>query len=132
MVDFDNEVTVGTPAVDIERVSMLQRRYEFIEAYEAHRKRAYSGMTGGGISIVRARLLSLFLEMRPMLKRRWDKKLFMEIEDACYNSTNEMELMNAFDAMNELLDFIHLTKVDTKKVYDSKSPEAENKAKGYD
>ena len=34
MVDFNNDITVGIPAADIERVSILQRRYDFIEAFE--------------------------------------------------------------------------------------------------
>jgi len=41
MVDFNSDVMVGMPAIDIERVSILQRRYEFIDAFEFYKKKGW-------------------------------------------------------------------------------------------
>lgn len=53
-MDFNNETTVGIPAADVERISILQRRYDMIEALEDYKKKRLNGV-GVTLSIVRAR-----------------------------------------------------------------------------
>ena len=69
MVDFDSGETVGTPASDIVRILLLQRRDYVIEAIEKYYQ-LKSGGVNHGLGVVRARLRSLFLEMQAALKRR--------------------------------------------------------------
>ena len=131
MVDFDNEATVGTPAVDVERISILQRRYELLEAYEVYKKRKFAG-SSSDLNIVKARLLTLFLELQATLYRQiTEKDDYETLTRQCFKPTGEKDIIGAIYAINEILDKIHLTRVDTKKVYDSSDVETENKVKGY-
>jgi len=130
MVDFDNEATIGTPAADVERISILQRRYDLFEALEDYKKKRLGG-AGVSLSIVRARLFSLFLELQAMLKRRWNKKEYTDLLYRCLESDTEEEILNIIFTLNEELDSIRLTRIDMKKVYDSSKVEAENKAQGF-
>lgn len=131
MVDFDNETTIGTPAADVQRISILQRRYDLIEAFEMYKKATYQNANTGS-AIVRARLLSLFLELQATLKRRWDNKKYEKIKNLIFEKKVEEEkLIEIIFEINEELDKIQLTKIDTKKVYDSGKVEEENRMKGY-
>lgn len=130
MVDFNNDATVGTPAVDVERISILQRRYDLIEAIEYYRKKRLDG-AAFPISVVRSRLFSLFLEVQACLKRRLKPEDYNNLFSICYDSKEELELLDAVYKINEVLDELRLTRIDTQKVYDSTDTEAENKIKGF-
>jgi len=127
MVDFDNETTIGTPAVDIVRVLILQRRADVFEAWELYNKEKYANQQTD-ISIVRARLFSLFLELQGGLKRRLNPKeytaLVKDLED-----TKEEAVLKTILTLNEYLDSLNLTKIDTKKKYDKSRVEKEHKEK---
>lgn len=128
MVDFHNEATVATPAADIVRVLILQRRNDLIESIEYYSKTTYASIQGS-IAPVRARLLSLFLEIRGLLSRRMDKSYFEKIpsiiEKADYDG-----LLDLTFKINEILDEVKLTRIDEKRVYDKNRTEEENKVKG--
>lgn len=130
MVDFNNEATVGTPAVDVERISILQRRYDLIEAIEHYRKMRLNG-AAMGISVVSCRLFSLFLELQACLARHLTPKEYDKLLDVCLNSSKEEEILTAVYKINSVLDQIKLTRIDTQRVYDSTDTEAENKIKGF-
>jgi len=132
MVDFNNETTITRPAVDIERVLVLQRRHDCIEAYEGYQKTILSGADTGDYTF-RSRVLSLFIELKASLKRHYpegdkDKISFVELE-TWIRKGEEDELFNAFDLINDFLDVIKLTRLDTHKVYDSTRVEVENREK---
>lgn len=130
MVDFNNEATIGTPAADVEKISILQRRYDVIEAYEAYKKGKFMGHAQS-LSIVKARLISLFIEIQAMLKRRLPKEEYDKL-NICMNSTLiEEDILNILLRLNEFLDELKLTRIDTKKVYDSTDVEVENEEKDY-
>ena len=129
-MDFNNETTVGIPAADVERISILQRRYDLIEALEDYKKKRLRG-SGVDLSIVRARLFSLFIEIQALLKRRLNEKDYNHILYSCLNSTKEEDLVLVIFLLNEQLDEIKLTRIDTSRVYDSKDVEEENKEKGF-
>ena len=131
MVDFNSEATVGTPASDVERISILQRRYDLIEAFEDYKKRRSLG-TDHPLSIVRVRLMSLFIELQALLKRRLSTKDYNDLKDRCFDikSTEENIIKSIFE-LNEQLDAIRLTMIDTQVVYNKRKVEEENKIKGY-
>ncbi len=131
MVDFNNDSTIGTPAVDIERISILQRRYHLIEAYEEYKIKKYFG-SQIPIHVVRARMLSLFIEIQATLKRRLKKNEYDELRKKVISEkTTDDEVYELIETINEELDEMRLTRVDTQKVYDSTDVEAENEVKGY-
>lgn len=130
MVDFNNETTISIAAIDIERVSILQRRYDVIEALEDYKKKRYGG-AGAPLSYVRARLLSLFIELQAFLKRKLSEKEYGELQNTCFNSKDEMELVEALFTINEILDSVRLIRVDTQKTYDGTNVEEENKMKRF-
>jgi hypothetical protein len=130
MVDFNSEATIGTPALEVEKISILQRRYDFIEALEDYKKKRMMN-TPQPISYASARLYSLFMEIEPMLKRRLTLNLYRELKSLCLNQQNEGLLIYGFELINEQLDKINLIKIDTNKVYDPTNVETENKIKGY-
>ncbi len=130
MVNFDNEATIGIPATDIEKVSILQRRYDVIEALEQFKQKKYNKINAP-ISPVRARLLSLFIELQATLKRRLGKKDYKKLRRAILSVDKEEALLNIIERINDVLDEIRLTRIDTQKVYNSQSVEDENKEKGF-
>lgn len=131
MVDFNNESTIGTPASDVEKISILQRRYDLIEAYETYKKTRFQG-SNTGLSITRARLISLFLELQASLERRFDKKEYEKLKILIFaKNIEEEELLEAIFIINRELDKMRLITIDNQKVYDSTNVEEENKIKGY-
>jgi len=129
MVDFNNETTVGVPAVDIERVSILQRRHDLLEAYEDYKKKRFN-QCNVNISIVRVRLISLFLQIQPLLKRKMKEPDYKKMYNDVFNSTDEPVLLDIYQSINELLDTLRLTRIDTSEVYDRTRWVKVNKAKG--
>lgn len=129
-MNFDNEVTVGVPASDVERISILQRRYDLIEALEDYRKKRLNNV-GVNISVVRARLFSLFVEIQAMLKRKLSPKDYERILDNCMTSNKESIIIETIFFLNEQLDNIRLTRIDSQRMYDTVNIEEENEAKGF-
>lgn len=144
MVDFNNEATIGTPAVDVQRITLLQRRYDLFEALEDHKKKADSGINLP-FTIVKARLLTFFLELDPMLRRHWhsdknsteeSKKKYALIKSICLGRNeediDEEQIINVLLTLNRFLDDpLRITRLDTKQVYDPRDMEGENEIKGY-
>lgn len=140
MVDFHNETTIGTPAVDVQRITVLQRRYDLFEALEDHMKRT---KIGGAfpIAYVEARLFTLFMEVEPMLKRHLKKNeegkvKYIKLRDICLHETKEeiskKEILWAIFQLNRFLDDpLRITRLDTKQQYDPQDMEGENDVKGY-
>ena len=124
MVDFNNETTITRPAVDIERVLVLQRRNDCIESYESYIRTRLNGVESSD-STFRSRVLGLFIELKASLKRHYPKE-WEEVEENIKTGDSE-KLFNAFDLINDFLDTIKLTRLDTNKVYDSTRVEVENK-----
>lgn len=136
MVDFNNEKTIGTPAVDIVRILWLQSRYNVFEAWEDYQKKK-STSCNIDLSIVRARLLTLFLEMSAYLKRTSDSKddfTYQVLHDKLYQDDDleEKEIIDIIDFLNFRLDKIKLTKLDIKQEYNRHHIEEENKIAGLD
>jgi len=134
MVDFNNEVTITRPAIDIERVIVLQRRHDCIEAYEGYNKTIMNGAQAQD-SNFRSRVLSLFIELKASLTRKYpvNKKeetdvSVTEMQEAIMKGDLE-KVFEVFDKINNYLDEIKLTRLDIHKVYDSTRVEVENREK---
>jgi len=136
MVDFNNETTVTVPPSDLVKIAILQRRYDLLEAYEDYKKNKLRG-ANITLSIVKARLITFFLEVQACFRRRLhDKKnepnIYEKIKTLCFNNDIiEEEVLEAIFLINEELDNMKLIVPDTAKSYDSRRVEVENKEKGY-
>lgn len=128
MVDFNSETTIGTPAVDVVRILILQRRADLFEAWEQYKKEEYQGIQND-ISIVRARLFSLFLELQGSLIRKLKEKDYKKIVESMDTDDKDIILESVL-TLNEYLDKLNLTKIDTKEKYDKTRVEKEHKVKG--
>jgi hypothetical protein len=128
MVDFDNDATISTPALDILKVLILQRRNDALEALEFFRKKNLGGIDYP-TDIFASRVFSFFIEIEPSLERNFSKEEFAKLEKDC-RSQDFDELLAAYRVMNYHLDAIGLTKIDNKKKIDTTDVEAENKEKG--
>ena len=112
MVDFDKEATVATPAVDVKRILMLQDRQYLKEAIGAYKKSVYAGIAADN-NIIRSRLYELFLEVRAGIKRHIKGEDYEQLIEYV-NSEEIGEVLQAFEIIDDWLDHIGLTKVDTK------------------
>lgn len=135
MVDFNNEATIGTPAQDIVRVLVLQARANVFESWELYTKQKLRGMETDK-SIVIARLCTWFLEHQAYLKRVTGKKDIHKYEGLIntllYNGSElpDKKIIEIMLYLNEELDKLRITKLDTKQYYDRSLWENENRAHG--
>lgn len=125
MVDFNAEATVGTPAWDILRVLVLQRRDHFIEALEAYRRARGKGMVATDYEM-QARLCSLFQELRAHLLNSLKEEEFQELEQQIDEPKDYGDTIKAWRIINNWLYSKELTKWDTRKRYDYTKVENEN------
>jgi hypothetical protein len=108
----------------------LQRRYDLIEAIEVYKKQSYRG--SNDLGTVKARLLSLFLELQATLHRHSARGSEYEvIEKVCLDANSEEEVLGVLFKINKLLDKLKLIRIDNQESYDSSDIEAENKIKGF-
>lgn len=128
MVDFNAGETVATPAADIVRVLLLQRRDYVIDSLEQYHQNTARGVEAG-LHIVRARLRSLFYEMQAALKRRAGKNGGYDELLELLEGKKITDLEKLFFYLNEELDTWKITRLDTQKRYDSTDVETENEAK---
>ncbi len=129
MVDFNAEATIGTPAVDVVRILILQRRSDLLEALEQYHKLIYRD-TEADLSVVRARLVSLYIELEAGLSRRVKDESHNELKGQVY-SEDIGDIKKAIKFLNNYLDNIRLIRLDNKPNVNKKSWEAVNVAHGY-
>ena len=129
MVDFNNEVTVGTPAIDIVLVLVLQARANVFDSLELYNKQKANGIQAS-LSVVKARLVTWFLEHQAYFKRSMEEGEYKTLsKDLINGSKLEYDrILEIIFFLNEKLDTLKITKLDIKKQYDRGSLEAENKA----
>lgn len=128
MVDFNSDVTIGKPAVDIERVLVLQRRENVIEAIEQYNERhQIAGQASN--HIIKSRLISMFLQMDGMLNRALTQKEYELLKDKIQSDDTD-KLSEGFNELNRYLDKIKLTRIDNIKAHDSSNIEEDNASDG--
>ena len=126
MVDFDNETTVTVPPTDLLRVLILQRRNDLFEALESYQK--VCEQSEPPLNIIQARMLTLFLEIQPVMKRKLSKADYEALWVLVQGGTIE-DMINATVIINDFLDSFGLLKIDFKNVYDKTRVELENQVK---
>lgn len=110
MVDFNNETTVTRPAVDIMRVLILEKRENVIVAFGFYKKKESSGVVLNE-GALQSSILELFLDLRAAIKRRSPEK-YEWIEKKC-NSKKHEDLLEAYCFIDDYLDEVKLTRIDT-------------------
>lgn len=123
---------VSLPMVDVLKFSILERRQYVIESMISYERLAGQGRVPL-THIVMAGISALFRELRPALKKDFDKiassKTFEELE-VLVNSKNYEELSEAFSLIDEWLYAKDVTKFDTNTRYDKTSTSEEDRRKG--
>lgn len=127
MVDFNNDTTIGTPAVDIMRVLVIEERKYILDAIEDYNKRKYMGADPDN-SVLRSRLYTLYYELLGSIHRHKTTEEAEELERQIRSDKYEDNL-SAAKTLILLLDTFKLTRLDTKRVYDSTRPDVEDKEK---
>ena len=126
MVNYNNETTIATPSIDINRIQILERRAYVIEALEQYYEYKLGGSKGNS-HIFRSRLASLFWELQETLKRKFPNEYEVMKTILMSKDSKFDEIVKIWETINLMLGEINLTKIDTKKQYDSTDIEAENK-----
>ena len=132
MVDFNNDGMLGTNRGHILDLIVLQRRDDFITSYEEYEynRLQNSSDTPQRFYRLKSRLLSLFLELDRVIERRLKNKYEILKTDLA-NSTTIDEVMLVFSEINDLLDVLNITKIDTKKQIDYTNIEDVNASRGF-
>jgi hypothetical protein len=119
MVDYNNETTITRPAIDVERISVLQRRDNFISIYEQYMAYKYQKADVGFKPRVIASLFSLFLQLQGYLKRAMKEKDYKDlVTKLTKGSISDDEILNTFESFSIKLDDMRLTKLDIHKSID--------------
>lgn len=132
MVNFEAEQTVATPAAEVVKILILQRRDNALNAL-IHYQRQKVGGSQGNIASVSEAVLALFLEVSAALKRKWKgerQKEYITLKTSCHSLKFET-LYAAYETICDELDAWGLTRVDTKEVYDTRNAEGENERGGF-
>lgn len=116
------------------KVYWLQKRNNVLLAIEDYQKRKLWGSRAPTVYIY-SRLDSLWRDLKPALKRRWtgkeSKKKYDELERLMKDAKKIDSMLEAFDTMNEWLDDIGITRVDTRVKYNAENPEQENRMRSH-
>jgi len=130
MVDFNNESTVSTPPGDVVKIVILERREQVIEALEAYyRVKDADFNPDAQEGVLRSRVISFFLELQSMLKRRKPEE-YEEVRAAVFSKKKPEELREVFEWLNDFIDEMGLTLIDNKRNYDGMTFEEANKYDG--
>ena len=113
MVDFDNETTITRPAADIERVLILQKREDFLNAFEQYSKQNRRNVQVE-THVLGSRIEALFMQIEAMLRDHLKPEEFIALHEKVKSEEPE-ELIQSFFTISGLLRDIHLTKIDTMK-----------------
>lgn len=137
MVDFNNETTVGTPPGEVVKIVVLERREQVIEALEKYHWTESSDQdTTHKKDILRARIMAFWYQLQAMVKRRLAKTQaegapsYDDVKEAITGAKEEDELIGAYEWMNEFVDDLGLTVIDSRPKYDRSIAEDANQKKG--
>lgn len=132
------EITVSKPADMIEKITILQDRFNVIEALEDYNKK-YMDNCETSQSVLKARLGTWYIRHQGYIYRVMKEKEQIEeyqnIERLIFfNHTNlkQDQIMYLIKWLNILCDTLTITKVDTRKYYDRTDIEKDNEYNGLD
>lgn len=130
MVNFEDSTTISTPSYEVEKITILQRRYDLLESLEYYEKLMFSGGTSDSSkSLVRARLRTLFRQLKPVIRRKLTPTDFKAILHKL-NSNEEADIYYCVDEVLDFIDKLKITRIDNAKDLDTSQFEEMNKSKG--
>lgn len=111
---FNSEATLARPAADIERISVLQARRDYFDAQEAYLRVRLRKDTGLQVDVyeMKARLITWFDLMSAMLQRALPEDDYEDLQLDIWSEEFD-GLRKAAFMMNQFLDKIRLTRIDT-------------------
>lgn len=129
MVDFNNDTTVATPPGDVVKIVVLERREQVIEALESYHLKDASGVEAAAqIAILHSRIMAFWYQVQAMVKRRLPKEY--DEKKAWFENLQEDDLGHAYEWLNEFVDDMGLTFIDSRNKYDRMRVEDANNKKG--
>lgn len=120
MVNYNDTNTIATPSIDINRVQILERRFDVIKALKKYENYRNSG-AGGSTTEFKTNLSALFWELQETLMRKFhnNKDLsYEQMENILFPESGMpifKECIKVWKAINIMLGEINLTRVDTGK-----------------
>lgn len=136
MVDFNNEATVSTPPGEVVKIVVLERREQCIEALESyHNVESANLETGHKVTILKSRVMAFWYQVQAMVKRRLanvkpGETTYDEVREAMTAAKTAEELVGAYEWLNEFVDSMGLTFIDSRAKYDRTRVEDSNTKKG--
>jgi hypothetical protein len=138
MENSKKEVTVSQPADILEKITILQDRYNVIEALEDYNKKLMDNCEISQ-SILKARLGTWYLRHQGYIHRvnkdKEEIEKYKEIEALIFfnNKTlTNQEVLMVIMWLNNICDHLRITLVDTKKHFDKTDIELDNMYNGLD
>jgi len=132
MVDFNNEATIGTPAINIVKILILQARANVLEALEVYNKKISQGVSWDQ-AILKARILTWFIELQAYLERALKPEDYEQFikkvkDDYLFNETDieKADLISLIIELNKTMDELRITRIDLRRQYDKTNIEEDN------
>lgn len=130
MVNFNNETTITRAPKNILEILIIEKRKYFLDALEQYYKDKFNNIQVSN-SIIRARLITLFLDIKTSFSRSRKPEEAQELQELVYSKSTD-DLLEAFDKINLFLDNKKLLQWDSMRTYDPGSVEEENDFHGLD
>jgi len=125
-MDINSESAGGRSAWDLIRVLLLQKREDLTMVWEDYWKKQFQSRNMV-LHFVKARLLSLLLEMSGFMQRKFPAE-WVEYNNIVKGNCTAEQLWLITNHLYKILDDLRITKFDLAKIYDRQSFEAENQA----
>lgn len=143
MVDFNNEITVGTPAADVVKILILQARANVFDSLEKYNRDKNRNIESDKATL-KARLGTWFLEHEAFIRRQISnikkkqeqKEALAEFNTRLHDfliseeEIKDIDLIDHVCYLNKVCDDIRITRIDTRKQYDRTRWEKDNKEQG--
>jgi len=138
MVNFESDTLLTTNKGEILNLIILGRRDELLNTFQRYMKARISNSSSIATEEhnLRSSLFVLFLEVEIPLSRRLisqdRQEILINLREFVYSIdvVKPSDLIDSYNVINKFLDDINLTKIDTKKRFDSRLVEDENTEKG--
>ena len=134
MVDFNNDAVLGTNRSHILDLVILGRPDEWINTFQKYQLAKFNNASNQTILLNKLKSIacSLEFEMRETLKRKLklDDKYKKFFQTLYTDESKEQDVLNSFNVINEVLDELEITKIDTRKKVNFLDLEGSNESKG--
>jgi hypothetical protein len=104
MVNFNNDSTITKPPIDIVNLIIIEHWYNCRLAYEFYIKNKFNN-AGITLADFRSRLISLYLSIIEILKRKLTPDEFENVNNICMNIDSKLslhELLEAYLIINRI------------------------------